>query len=680
MKHNKKVSRKAYEELVETRQFKRYVQGFIRAVAPKRVKLMFDKRLGTAQTQGDLIQINPLSSLITFYESDEQKMGSMLGMVFHEIAHIRFLDFDKYKEAIDTIENGRMYGSVPSPTESEMIADLDELLEALQDRRKNRLLLHIYSNIFNIVTDPHDERKLMERFSRFVAKALEKTIFSIYATSPTLEKIETIDSTVGRIYALILLYARFGDVPMVEERDWDEDPNLAMLNRISYLIDMAKEEDQIEERFGYINEVVLRLWPFIREELPDPAPDQEDEENGQSPDLENEEDEDSNSKNNSEEESEEENSNEDQEDEDAINKLLETLENIGGMFNQPQIPEDRESSDEAKSLSAGESSVGDSSDDNDGDDNANDDQEEQDEQEFLNQIEKAISKMSGDIEKEAAKHAGGELILPDLGSTHEDKTCEILKPDEDKDRYEALYNTELKSYGKRLSNKLKLIFEDMSDSGKLRHRIYGKSIDAKSSYRVDERYFEKNKIPGDIPEIAIAVLVDQSGSMIGERIMNAQKAAILLQNVAENLNIPCGIWGHTTSCEGIILFEYTNFQSGSRKYALGNMEDRYSNRDGMAIKIVADNLSKRHEAIKLMFIISDGQPNDYGYSGEPAAEDIRGIIKEYKKKGIQFFPAAIGDDRDRIIDIYREHVLDIEDLTQLPKTMAKVLKKKISQI
>ena len=55
-------------------------------------------------------------------------------------------------------------------------------------------------------------------------------------------------------------------------------------------------------------------------------------------------------------------------------------------------------------------------------------------------------------------------------------------------------------------------------------------------------------------------------------------------------------------------------------------------------------LSKRPEAVKILILVSDGQPADSGYGGSAAEEDLRGIKQEYQRKGILFVAAAIGDD------------------------------------
>ena len=60
------------------------------------------------------------------------------------------------------------------------------------------------------------------------------------------------------------------------------------------------------------------------------------------------------------------------------------------------------------------------------------------------------------------------------------------------------------------------------------------------------------------------------------------------------------------------------------RYRLMDMIDRNGNRDGAALRFVAEHLAKRPENRKLLILISDGQPADTGYRGTEAEADLRG--------------------------------------------------------
>lgn len=108
-----------------------------------------------------------------------------------------------------------------------------------------------------------------------------------------------------------------------------------------------------------------------------------------------------------------------------------------------------------------------------------------------------------------------------------------------------------------------------------------------------------------------------------------------------------------------------------------DIDARRNNRDGAALRFTAEQLSKRPEEVKLLIIVSDGQPAASGYSGTASEEDLRGIKQEYQKKGILLVAAAIGDDKVKIERIYGDSFLDIIDLNQLPTKLTAAVKRHI---
>lgn len=100
---------------------------------------------------------------------------------------------------------------------------------------------------------------------------------------------------------------------------------------------------------------------------------------------------------------------------------------------------------------------------------------------------------------------------------------------------------------------------------------------------------------------------------------------------------------------------------------------------GAALRFAAERLMTRAEDLKLLFLISDGQPAGDGYYGTAAEADLRGIKQEYSRKGIQLFAAAIGDDKPNIKRIYGDGFLDISDLNRLPVHLGNLIIQYIKQ-
>ena len=228
---------------------------------------------------------------------------------------------------------------------------------------------------------------------------------------------------------------------------------------------------------------------------------------------------------------------------------------------------------------------------------------------------------------------------------------------------------------------------DLKDGYVQKHKQFGRSIIPSDAYRPDQRFFANKKLPQDLPDMALSVLVDHSGSMGGSRIEAAMKAALLLHDFCTGLNIPIAVAGHNAE-RGVCVnyYIYADYEQISSKdryraarmaAALTKMRANNCNRDGAALTISAKLLEKRQEQIRLLIIISDGRPNDEGYGGEEAAKDIQSIVKQCKQRGIEVLACAIGDDKENIAAIYGDSFIDITDLSKLPKTLVDIVKKRI---
>ena len=76
-------------------------------------------------------------------------------------------------------------------------------------------------------------------------------------------------------------------------------------------------------------------------------------------------------------------------------------------------------------------------------------------------------------------------------------------------------------------------------------------------------------------------------------------------------------------------------------------------------------------------MISDGQPNDSGYGGAIARDDLMSAKLMLKKQGVTTFAAAIGDDREVIEKIYGDGFLNISDLKKLPANIVRLVERYI---
>lgn len=255
----------------------------------------------------------------------------------------------------------------------------------------------------------------------------------------------------------------------------------------------------------------------------------------------------------------------------------------------------------------------------------------------------------------------------------------IVEVDEElQDQYHQICGP-LLTISKQLQRNLIQKLKDQQRGGKQTGLVMGRRLDAHALCRNDGKVFYKNNLPNEIPRISVGLLLDESGSMsCGDRSTYARAAAIILYDFCQALNIPVMVYGHSTSwSRGVDLYSYAEFDAIDKndKYRMMDISARGSNRDGAALRYVAEQLSKRDEEVRILILVSDGQPADAGYSGTAAEEDLRGIKQEYKRKGLLFVAAAIGDDKQNIERIYGDSFLDITDLNQLPMKLTAVIKR-----
>lgn len=302
-------------------------------------------------------------------------------------------------------------------------------------------------------------------------------------------------------------------------------------------------------------------------------------------------------------------------------------------------------------------------------------------------IERMLDRMA---EKAACKQLENERLRElneaaqsiSYGDIHEGVDITVHRiaevDDELQDQYHEIAGP-LLTISRQLQRTLVQKLKDQQRGGKQTGLVMGRRLDAHALCRNDGKVFYKNNLPNEIPRISVGLLLDESGSMCcGDRSTYARAAAIILYDFCQSLNIPIMVYGHSTGWGADVdLYSYAEFDSIDKddKYRLMDISARCSNRDGAALRFVAEQLSKRTEEVRILILVSDGQPAASGYSGTAAEEDLRGIKQEYKRKGILFVAAAIGDDKQNIERIYGDSFLDITDLNELPNKLTAVIKR-----
>lgn len=217
-----------------------------------------------------------------------------------------------------------------------------------------------------------------------------------------------------------------------------------------------------------------------------------------------------------------------------------------------------------------------------------------------------------------------------------------------------------------------------------KHLFFGTKIHTPSLYDPYGRFYQKKESAKEL-NAAVAILVDLSASMLGERLEQAIRCCLSLYEFCIHVGIPILIYGHHTNGEGyflqnelVTLHSLAEFEPDRNdRYRIASMDVTGSNRDGAALAYVGEKLAKRTEKTKLLCCITDGRPNGARYCGEEAERDIQNIKKKLEARGVIVMAAAIGGDKDMIERIYREGYLNISDLETLTVVLARELWKRI---
>ena len=290
--------------------------------------------------------------------------------------------------------------------------------------------------------------------------------------------------------------------------------------------------------------------------------------------------------------------------------------------------------------------------------------------------ERAIQKNSEFVSQEMAQEVK-DIDFGDIHAGINKKIYRVAGNSSDAKRAYEIIKKQVLPISNRLEKVILRTIKEENLTGERRGRYYGKLLDNSRLYRPDIRVFKDRKQPKKEIDTAFYLLVDISGSMCGNKISTARLVSVLFAETCEKLGIPLEITGHATTPggRGIGLYNFISYNSLNKndKYSLAYMEDKYANRDGAAIIYGCERLLKRPEQKKVFCIISDGQPADYGYSGETAKSDMKHISNKYSKDGIVFCAAAIDSDKEFIKAIFGKNFLNISHLESLPQTFGKIL-------
>lgn len=619
-----------------------------------------------ADTNNRIIRINCGNRLSMSFPTRSLKADSLLGIVGHECGHILFSDFTMLDTFHQAIQDGRFYPHEPEDLSALQQDSLEEILNAFSDNDKavNQAVTSVCHALVNIMEDVYIEAKMCNAFPGTVKTGiLLNNLRFAEEIIPIQQEIDQQHHGVFIILNLLIQYAKTGDILNLNNY---KGPYLdALYQCVPYLDDAAYDDDS-RIRYDAANHMLLILWPFMDSYIKQIREDQE---------------------------------NHTSQAKESMEKQLAAglplpqltgrpVPNAGKLPTVPIADDDRNHLEQVLDYENGRmalqktDSISDNG--NGGISRSNDYSGAGYVSQAAEDMDRLMTRLAEDIvyprfEEELTEELQKEADKIRYGNAHEGVHVNINRMSHVDSSYMTAYqrvSPQLLLISRQLQRQVSQLLKDYKSGGRLDNLPFGKRINARNVIHNDGRIFYKMKLPNDQTDIAVAILNDESGSMASDnRITCARSASIILLDFCRKLDIPVAIYGHTTSGSDVELYAYAEYDSmdGMDAFRLMDMSARSGNRDGTALRYVAERLLTRPEAVKLLILISDGQPAAFGYYGTEAEADLRGIKREYTNKGIHLFAAAIGDDKPNIQRIYGDGFLDITNPEKLPLHLGKLM-------
>ena len=180
-------------------------------------------------------------------------------------------------------------------------------------------------------------------------------------------------------------------------------------------------------------------------------------------------------------------------------------------------------------------------------------------------------------------------------------------------------------------------------------KLFGSGITSTRLSDVKKQYWYRNAEDYDIPDIAVLLLIDGSGSMAGSRKESAMISSVILHEVLRKQGIVHAIAEHRAGFHEPIV--NVNILVGfhtknEEKYNLMALSANGDNRDGLAL-FWAEKFVNTYttNAQKLILVLADGAPaHAYdGYYPPVSSKDTANAAAKIMKRGTDIIAVALDD-------------------------------------
>lgn len=310
--------------------------------------------------------------------------------------------------------------------------------------------------------------------------------------------------------------------------------------------------------------------------------------------------------------------------------------------------------------------------------------------EDLEAIAKEVETEIQTYEKESVNDSADKTPLMSADGIPEIGTCRNTRVTAASDS-EELYNSIVAKITPQIRRTVKILRDIFatdrektynSTSGKLNtNNLYIQGEYITRNGHITPNIFRKTESPKNKSNFAVAIAVDESGSMgcrcgSRQRYQVARETAIAFAEIFNQLKIPVYIMGFSAD-EGhydTTHYHYVTWKNSKfDRYSLLNISNRSDNRDGASIRYLTKILHKKQAKNKLLIVISDGAPAAYKYSNGDAdtAKAVREASSKFPVLGV-----SIGNSNEETLaGFYKQNFLIVKEGDDLFLSLASKLKK-----
>ena len=207
----------------------------------------------------------------------------------------------------------------------------------------------------------------------------------------------------------------------------------------------------------------------------------------------------------------------------------------------------------------------------------------------------------------------------------------------------------------------------------------------------DDKFFNKSHKMNHT-DFVVDILLDASGSQMKRQPQVAIQGYII-SSALTRVGIPNRVCAFNTFWDYTVLHRFRDYDDGeSENMRIFEYQANANNRDGLAIRAIADGLERRNEDHKILIVLSDGKPNDVGrsslgenrsrpYMGREAIKDTAFEVRKTRAMGISVLGIFAGayDDLEAEKKIFGKDFAYIRNIANFSKVVSAYLVRQLEE-